>query len=199
MPDPNPQVQKPTPKPGQGIKGKGPMGIPIWGWIAAVVIGLGIAYVFAKKTGAASQDTGSTESDSIPSGADSGMGGGVVAPPPPATSPPLGGSDSGDQSGLGSAGINDVITTITDPGNTTNTNPVLGPTDVFGNPVNLLTADSTFPNAGFETSPYIAPSGNVVRGPGGPVVDIDQAVSSVIQPITTPQTTTILPHGQVVD
>lgn len=181
MPATNPAQKPPTPK------GKGPMGIPVWGWIAAVVIGLAIAYVFAKKTGAASQDTGSG-SDSNPLGSsDSGTGGGVVAPPPPVyTAPPsgLGSEGGGDQSGLGSTG-QDIVDTITDPGNT-NPPPSTTATDIWGNPVNLSAADSVFPNAGFATSPYVAPSGNVVTGPGGPVIDLDTATSMIAAPINNP-------------
>jgi len=162
---PAPNAKPPTPK-------KAPGGIPIWGWVAAGIAGLVIAYMITRKSGAASQDAG-TESGANPLGlSDSVTGGGVVAPPPPGTSPPPGGSDTTGQTGTT---IQDVITTITDPGNTTTTtNPVIGPTDVFGNPVNLTAADSSFPNAGFETSPYVAPSGNVVVGPGGPVIDIGE-------------------------
>lgn len=176
MPAPNPAPTKAPPK------GKGPMGIPVWGWIVAVVIGLGIAYIFAKKTGAASQDTGTTESGPNPlGGSDSGSGGGVVAPPPPGyTAPPPPETSPGTTS-PGSS----VIDTLTDPGNT-NPPPSTTATTVFGNPVDLAVADSTFPNAGFATSAYVNESGNAVVGPGGPVIDLDQAVSTITAPISNP-------------
>lgn len=201
MPATNPQVKGP---PKGTPKGRGLMGIPTWGWIAAVAIGLAIAYIFAKKSGAASQDAGSESGPNPLGGSDSGAGGGVVAPPPPATytAPP----DSTGQSGTDQPHSTpaDIIDTLTDPG-TTQPPPSTMATTVFGTPIDLAVADSTFPNAGFATSPYIAPSGNVVTGPGGPVIDLDQAVSYITAPISNPpsltntSTVNVLPHGQVVD
>lgn len=181
MPEIKPQVK--TPPKGQGIKGKGPMGIPIWGWIAAIVIGLAIAYIFAKKSGAASQDTGSESGPNPLGGSDSGMGGGVVAPPSPntiiqvltdpgSTKPPPGGNGGGG-GGDGGGGGNGGTTTA--PAQT-----------VFGANVDLLTPDSTFPNAGFATSPYVSETGYAVTGPGGPVIDLDQAISTFTAAIENP-------------
>lgn len=203
---PAPNAKPPTLK-------KAPGGVPIWGWVAAGIAGLVIAYMITRKSGAASQDAG-TESGANPLGlSDSGVGGGVVAPPPPANSPPPGGS-SGGQSGLGSEGggdsggdsggssgggtttTNDLISTLTDPAQT-----------VFGQTVDLAAADSTLANAQFQTSPYIAPSGNVVVGPGGPVIDYGDVAPPVsTTPVITnssdwlnPPNPNILSSGAVMD
>ena len=83
-------VQQPN-KPNKPPNPKGkPLGIPKWGWAAAIGIGLLIGIVLLKRSGSsAASGTGSDAgSNSSPLGSnDSGSGGGVVASPPPPNSP----------------------------------------------------------------------------------------------------------------
>lgn len=196
---PNP-TPKPAPKapPKAPTKGK-PMGIPLWGWIAAAGAGLVIAYLITKKSGTSTSpvDAGNAANTS-PLGSDSGSGGGVVAPPPPAIKPATG----------------DITSVLTDPGNTTPPSTTSSPattstTTDTATPTATPTptptvADSYFYNANFATSSYVAPSGQTIVGPGGPVIDLDLPTTSApsipTPPPPTPSTNpNILPHGQVVD
>lgn len=73
-----------SPKPKAPTKGK-PMGIPVWGWIAAVAAGLVIAFIIAKKSSASTSpvDAGNVGATSPLGSQSDNSGAGVVAPPAP--------------------------------------------------------------------------------------------------------------------
>lgn len=196
-PPANPKAKSP--------KGK-PLGIPMWGWVAAIAGGLVLAYFIARKSRSSTspEESGTAgQSGSSPLGAnDSGAGGGVVAPPPPDIMDLL-----EKLKALGIIGG----TTVGPPGPPGPPGPAgpPGPGNGGGGgggtqppPTNPLEiADSFFPNAGFATSPYVAPSGFTVTGPGGPVIDLDTPISTISQIIAPPPSSNpnVLPHGNVVD
>lgn len=74
----------PNAAPNPAAKKAPPLGIPTWGWVAAIAIGLVVGFVIYKKSGTASADTGTAGSSPFPLGDQSGNsgGGGVVASPP---------------------------------------------------------------------------------------------------------------------
>lgn len=127
------ETNTPAKAPGANPKVKGkPLGIPKWGWVAGIAVGLLIAYVAVKKSGsiASASDSGQSPASSSGSplaGNDSGTGGGVVASPPPDMSQLLaqlkamgliggGTGTSASTSGVGS-----------DPGFNDTSNPTPGP------------------------------------------------------------------------
>ena len=71
---------KPNGKPGK--KGA-PLGIPMWGWIVGIALGLLVGYMVIKNKGTSSSDVSNSGSGSTPLGnTDSGGGGGTVAGSP---------------------------------------------------------------------------------------------------------------------
>lgn len=95
-------VNKPKGKP---TKGK-PLGIPLWGWIAAAAVGLILGYMLLKRSSASAANSAPAPS-SNPSdngaGADSGGGGGIAIPP-------------GTNPGSANTPTQDLISTLQDPG-----------------------------------------------------------------------------------
>lgn len=86
----------------KGVPAKGkPLGIPMWGWIAAAAVGLIIGYVLLKRSSANAANSApasSTTPSANGAGADSSGSGGGIAIPPGTTQ--------------------DLISTMTDPGTT---------------------------------------------------------------------------------
>lgn len=72
-------VSKP---PGRTPKGK-PMGIPMWGWVIAAVIGIVVGYTILKKSGGVSPEATDSDGDGFPDGTEAGKGspGGTIAIP----------------------------------------------------------------------------------------------------------------------
>lgn len=66
-------------KPGANAPKKGaPLGIPKWGWVVGIALGLIVGYMVIKKSGSSSSNGSSSGSDSSPLGnSDSGSGGGA--------------------------------------------------------------------------------------------------------------------------
>lgn len=166
----NPPAKVPAngaPKP----KGK-PGGIPIWGWVAAGVLGLVIAYVITRKSGlgSSSSDSGTAgTSGSSPLGSsDAGnSAGGVVAPP----SADINQQIIDELRALGLIGGGTTGGGASSPTSGASS----GATDTSSPPTSSISPsfDSAFANAQFQTTSYVAPSGQMVLGPGGPVVDTD--------------------------
>lgn len=77
-------MAKPTPAPKKiPVKGK-PMGIPVWGWVIAAVIGIVVGYTILKKSGGASGGSsaeGSSDALGMPQEDESSPGGGNIAIP----------------------------------------------------------------------------------------------------------------------
>lgn len=78
----------PTPKPKPKGKGKA-LGIPKWGWIAALAIGLVIGYILLRKSSSAGGSNPAPETSGNPSAGESGAGqssgdggGGAIGVPP---------------------------------------------------------------------------------------------------------------------
>lgn len=121
---PNPPAGKPAPK----TKGK-PLGIPTWGWIAAIAIGLVVGYVVLKKSGSstaattADQSSGSSPS---PLGDQTGAGGGgIVAVPPPPSITPVNVPGSTQDQGAGTVPFQDqTLNATTASSSSDNQNPM---------------------------------------------------------------------------
>lgn len=151
MPTQTKATVKPKGKPSSGK----PLGIPMWGWVAAVAMGLIVGYFLLKRSGAITSAPGSTnDSPSVGSGADSGGGGGTIAIPP---ANPTG--TSADQ-----------ISTMQDPG-PGNTAQLSSQTTTLGNgPISPPGGFFSTPTAPYEAPPggfFSAPPPQVIAPPGG--------------------------------
>lgn len=92
---------------------KPPLGIPKWGWVAAIGAGLLIGYLVLKKSNSSSSSDQSSGTETSPLGQSSGTGAGAVASPAPTNNPILqtltdpgktnGGGGSGGSGGSGGA------------------------------------------------------------------------------------------------
>lgn len=149
------EIQKGNTATKPGAK-KAPLGIPTWGWVAAIALGLVIGYLMIKNKGANAAGSSSTDSSGTnPLGSSGNSGGGAVASPPP------------DQT------LNPITSTLNDPGTVSNpsgdsststnpfVNPTSSPTNQFLNPGGEVQTLSPFaPVSGAPSAPgsdYILP------------------------------------------
>lgn len=150
------------PKPGTkpGTK-KAPLGIPTWGWIAAIGLGLVIGYLMIRNKGSAASDNSSAESSGeSPLNSPTGKsgGGGVASPSPDILPITQTLTDGGNMGG----GQGDSFTSLMEPVN----NPSLKP----GNqPAPVWIQPST--NPGTAPAPtYNPPPGIIWTGPTSPPI-----------------------------
>lgn len=150
----NPRAGKPNPN---APKKGAPLGIPKWGWIVGIGLGLIIGYMVIKKSGSGSSGSSSSGSDSSPLGnSDSGAGGGSVAGTPAPKNPVI-------ENGL------QTQTETSDPGavsgtgdSSTSTNPVAAsvPTSLayYLSPGNIYSQETSPGSGTFEQLPPSHPN-----------------------------------------
>lgn len=159
-------------KPG---KKQGLMGIPTWGWIVGIALGLVVGYLVIRKSGSSSTSTtgSSSGSDSSPLGnSESGTGGGAVAGSPTPNNPVIVGA-GGTQGSTSDPGAvtpsGDSSTSQTVPSQTV---PSIAPTiyqnvpDPYTAPYQPIPGTSTHPGAVNAPPILNIPYGSNIHQPG---------------------------------